>query len=58
MPRKKVTPELIEEMKRLRKEGLPYVKIATTLKLSPMTVYNHLKKEKKRGLLGRLGLRK
>jgi DNA invertase Pin-like site-specific DNA recombinase len=44
MPRKKVTPELIEKMKELRAQGWPYQKIAAKLGLSVMTVYNHLKK--------------
>lgn len=39
-PRKKVTPKIRGEMKKLRKQGLPYAKIADELKLSPMTVYN------------------
>lgn len=62
MPKRKVTSELIEEMKKLRKQGLPYEKIASTLKLAPMTVYNYLKKEKKKdekkGFLRRIGLKK
>lgn len=52
--RGKVTPETIEKMKRLRKEGLSYNKIASRLRLSVMTVYNHLKKEEKVGLIERL----
>ena len=44
MPRKKVTPELIEKMKELRAQGWPYQKIAAKLGLSVMTVYNNLKK--------------
>jgi DNA invertase Pin-like site-specific DNA recombinase len=52
--RRKVTPEIIEEMKRLRKNGLSYEKIAGKLGLSVMTVYNHLKKEEKVGLVQRL----
>ena len=49
--RGKVTPETIEEMKRLREKGMSYNKIAGKLGLNPMTVYNHLKKEKKIGLI-------
>ena len=44
MPRRKVTPEILEEMRRLRGEGLSYGKIANRLGLNPMTVYNHLRK--------------
>ena len=51
---RKVTPEVIEEMKRLRKKGLSYEKIANNLKLSAMTVYNYLKKEEKVGFVERL----
>ena len=58
MPRKKVTSEILKEMKRLRAKGLSYEKIATQLKLAPMTVYNYLVKKKKKGLLERFGLRK
>lgn len=52
--RRKVTPEMIEEMKKLRKEGLSYGKIAYKLKLSTTTVYNYLKKEEKVGRIERL----
>jgi len=52
--RRKVTPEMIEEMKKLRREGLSYGKIAYKLKLGTMTVYNYLKKEEKVGLIERL----
>jgi DNA invertase Pin-like site-specific DNA recombinase len=44
MPRKKVTPEMIEKMKELRNQGWSYQKIASKLGLSVMTVYNHLQK--------------
>ncbi len=45
--RGKVTPKTIEEMKKLRKKGMSYNKIADKLGLSVMTVYNHLKKAPK-----------
>ncbi|MBA7619522.1 hypothetical protein ES703_26861 [subsurface metagenome] len=48
MPRRKVTPEVLEERRRLRMEGLSYGKIARRLGLYPMTVYNHLQKTRKR----------
>ncbi|GAI41873.1 unnamed protein product [marine sediment metagenome] len=54
MPRKKVTPEIVEEMKRLRAEGMSYGKIARRLGLNPMTVYNHLRKKGRTGLIGKL----
>jgi DNA invertase Pin-like site-specific DNA recombinase len=44
MPRRKVTPELMERMRELRAKGWPYQRIAAELGLSVMTVYNHLKK--------------
>ena len=53
MPRK-VTPEIVEEMRRLRGEGLSYGKIAGRLGLAPMTVYNHLQKKGRPGLIGKL----
>jgi len=52
--RKKVSPEMIKKMKRLRREGMSYNKIAGKLGLSVMTVYNHLKKKEKTGLLDKL----
>lgn len=60
--RRKVTPEMIKRMKKLRGEGLPYMEIAEKLNLSYATVYNYLKKKEKRkvgffkGLKRRLGL--
>ncbi len=52
--RRKVTPKKIERMKKLRKAGLSYGKIAGELKLSTMTVYNYLKKKEKIGFFERL----
>jgi len=49
--RRKVTPETIERMKSLREKGMLYQKIANRLGLNVMTVYNHLKKEEKVGLI-------
>lgn len=54
MPRRKVTPEIVEEMRRLRGEGLSYGKIAGRLGLAPMTVYNHLRKGGRTGLIRKL----
>ncbi len=54
MPRKKVTPEIVEEMKGLRMEGLSYEKIAGRLGVPPMTVYNHLRKKGKPGFIEKL----
>ena len=48
MPRRKVTPEVLEEMGRLRREGLTYGEIAGRLGLAPMTVYNNLRKKRRR----------
>ena len=52
--RKKVNSEMIKKMRRLRREGMSYNKIAGRLGLSVMTVYNHLKKKEKTGLLDKL----
>lgn len=52
--RTKVTPEIIEKMKELRKKGLTYKGIASELDLSPMTVYKRLKAEKGKGFFARL----
>ncbi len=56
MPKKIVTKQMIEKMKKLRKKGLTYQKIAAQLGVSTMTVYNYLRKKtaKKRSLLARL----
>lgn len=51
---KKVTPEIVEEMRGLRKEGLSYGKIANKLGLTPMTVYNHLQKREGHEVIGKL----
>jgi len=52
--RKKVTPEMIEKMEKLRGDGLSYERIASKLGVAPMTVYNYLKKERKAGFVERL----
>ncbi len=51
MTRRKVTPEIVEEMRRLRGVGLSYGKIAGRLGLNPMTVYNHLREKERPGLV-------
>ncbi len=43
MPRKKVTPEIVEEMRRLKGAGLTYRKIAEKLGLSRPTVAEHMR---------------
>lgn len=45
---------MIEKMKRLRRKGMSYNKIAGRLGLSVMTVYNYLKKKEKVGLVDKL----
>jgi len=54
MPRKKVTEDVLERMKHLKREGLSYAKVADKLGLAPMTVYNHLRRRERPGLAGRL----
>jgi|GEM_PF-5791011 len=38
-------------MKELKEKGLTYKRIASELDLSPMTVYKHLKAEKRKRIL-------
>ncbi len=52
--RRKITPEMIRRMKKLREEGLSYTRIATKLNVAPMTVYNYLKTGKKIGFFEKL----
>ena len=47
--RRKVTPEMIGEMRRLRKEGLTYKEIAERFDVAPMTVYNYLREKERVG---------
>jgi len=51
--RRKVTPEMIGEMRGLRKEGLTYKEIAERFDVAPMTVYNYLKKKERVGFFKR-----
>ena len=46
MPRRKVTPEVLEEMRNLREAGLSKRRIADKLDLSYKTVLMHLKEER------------
>jgi len=43
--RKKVTPEMVEEMRRLREEGLAHQEIAKRLGVAPVTARKYLKQE-------------
>jgi len=43
--RKRVTPEMVEEMRRLREEGLAHQEIAKRLGVAPMTARKYLKQE-------------
>lgn len=52
--RRRLTPETIEEIKRLRGEGMPVDKIARKLKLGVSTVYRHLQTGKREGFFERL----
>lgn len=49
MPRKKVTEEVLERMKNLKKEGLTYQEIARKIGLSRPTVAEYLRKERLEG---------
>lgn len=51
---RKVTPEMIERMKKLREGGLSYKGIADKLKLNTTTVYNCLKEKKEVRFIERL----
>jgi DNA-binding CsgD family transcriptional regulator len=52
--RRKITPAMIERMKKLRKEGLSYEKIAQRLGVATMTIFNYLKREEKVGFFKKL----
>lgn len=56
MPRKKVTPEIMGEMKKLREKGLTYREIADKLNLSRWTVLKYLREggyfKKMKGKMG------
>jgi len=52
--KRKVNPEMIKKMKRLRRNDMSYNKIARKLGLSVMTVYNYLNKKENIGFVGKL----
>ncbi len=43
--RRKVTPQTLEKMRKLRSQGMTYQRIAKELNLSIMTVYNYINKQ-------------